>query len=218
MRALGRAAELMAEQRPRLAPLLVEAVGLLSKASPEDLRQHLQSKGESYSSSSITDALARLVAGGELRKVERGRYALPEPESGPSPEAAGSPPEPPAIKPPDWLGEDFKVVRNLLAKKVSEAVEQETAGLVAWMDDEAHQAIVKAIAEVTTDVVPSKGTQLRRLLLHAADQLDICIEADRQAKYESQRVPSRYLAAMVQGATVLRTVAIYVTDDEAPSA
>ncbi len=77
----------------------------------------------------------------------------------------------------------------------------------AWLTD---PAVIEGIASATRAAIPSKATQLRRLMDHAADALDKRVAVER--KYD--KIEAADVAAMVEASTVLRTVAIYVMDAE----
>lgn len=71
-----------------------------------------------------------------------------------------------------------------------------------------------AIREATISAFPSKSTQLRMLMLRAADNLVWYVDQERKAASYSKALTPGIVAAMVQAEMVLRTVAIYVIDDD----
>jgi Mg2+ and Co2+ transporter CorA len=70
-----------------------------------------------------------------------------------------------------------------------------------------------AVEEAAKAAIPSKSTQLRRLMEHAAAGLDGEVEKEtKRAEYSRQLTP-RVVAVMTEASAILRTVAVYVHDE-----
>lgn len=113
-------------------------------------------------------------------------------------------PKPEPVPTAVQLDDLHAIVAAEVAARMAEQRDQLDIVLSEWVDD--------AVKEATKEAIPNKGTELRRLMLHVADQLHNRINVEKSAASYQQAGPHT-MAAMAMAETLLRTVAIYVTDD-----